>query len=125
MRFKKPTKRMFEYWIDEDELGQIIPIKMPYKYVVESFCDMVGASKAYNKDNWQPSMLWDYWITKCKDKRIMNEESTYLVEKLLWNYYQLGEDRFLEWYKSAKKHLRESYENGTLKEKDFTFTGEL
>jgi len=42
MRIRKPNKRMFEYWIDESETGEIIPIKMPYKYVIESFCDMLG-----------------------------------------------------------------------------------
>ena len=115
------NKHHFQFWWDEDELGKIIPIKMPYKYVVESFCDMVGASRAYNRDNWQPSLLWDYWVTKCKGKRIMHKESTYLTEKLLWNYYQLGSERFLEWYKSAKNYLKEAYENRTLEKEGFNF----
>jgi len=67
-------------------------------------------------------MLWNYWINKCKGKRIMNAESTYLVEKLIWNVYQSGEARFFEWYKDNKKHLKERYDNGTLmKELDINY----
>lgn len=110
------NKHHFQYWWDEDEEGKIIPIKMPYKYVIESFCDMLGASKAYNPKEWKPEMLWNYWITKCKGKRIMNEQSTYLVEKLIWNLYQIGEKEFFKKYKKIKKYLKNHYEKGDLKE---------
>ena len=43
-----------EYELEESETGKIIPMKMPYKYVIESFCDMLGASKAYNPKAWEP-----------------------------------------------------------------------
>lgn len=114
MKFKKPNKKMFEYWLDEDEEGKIIPIKMPYKYVIESFCDMLGASKAYNPKEWKPEMLWNYWITKCKGKRIMNKESTYLLEKLIWNLYQIGEKEFFKKYKKIKKTLKKLYNESRL-----------
>lgn len=109
------NKHHFQYWWDEDELGQIIPIKMPYKYVIESFCDMVGASKAYNPKEWKPDMVWDYWINKCKGKRIMNEESEYLVEKLIWNLKECGEKHFINNYKHQKTYLKKAYEKGNLK----------
>lgn len=44
----------------------------------------------------------------------MNKESEYLVEKLIWNYYQMGEKRFLEWYHAGKKHLEKDYINNTI-----------
>ena len=113
------NKHHFQYWWDEDEEGKIIPIKMPYKYVIESFCDMVGASKAYGGKDWKPDAVWNYWITKCKGKRIMNNESEYLVEKLIWNLKELGEKRFLMWYKSTKnKYLKPLYESGELKKEE-------
>jgi hypothetical protein len=108
------NKHHFQYWWDEDEEGKIIPIKMPYKYVIESFCDMVGASKAYGGKGWKEEAVWNYWQTKCKGKRIMNKESEYLVEKLIWNLYQMGEKRFLEWYKSSKNYLKKEYNSGKL-----------
>lgn len=109
------NKHHFQFWWDEDELGRIIPIKMPYKYVIEGFCDMVGASKAYAQKNWKPQMVWDYWIAKCKGKRIMHPESQYLTEKLIWNLYQYGEKDFIKkFYKDTKQYLIKSYNDGTL-----------
>lgn len=110
------NRHHFQFWWDESETGEIIPVKMPYRYVIEGLCDMIGASKAYNRQNWDPKMLWDYWETKCKGKRIMHKESTYLTEKLIWNYYQLGEERFLRWYKQAKSYLQKEYEKGAILE---------
>lgn len=108
------NKHHFQFWWDEDELGKIIPIKMPYKYVIESFCDMVGASKAYNPKNWVPESVWAYWVEKCKGKRIMNAESEYLVEKLIWNLKEYGETEFIQWYRRTKDYLKTGYEKGTL-----------
>jgi len=103
------NKHHFQFFWDESEIGEIIPIKMPYKYVVESVCDMLGASKAYNKDNWQPEMLWNYWETKCKGKRIMHEDSAFFTEFMLWNLYQMCEEVFFVWYKANKKWLERIY----------------
>ena len=113
------NKHHWEYWLDDDENAKIIPIKMPYKYVIESFCDIVGASKAYGGKDWKPDAIWNYWVTKCKGKRIMNEESEYLVEKLIWNLKEMGEENFLKWYKSTKEtYLKPFYEAGNLKKEE-------
>ena len=118
------NKHHFQFWWDEDEEGKIIPVKMPYKYVIESFCDMVGASKAYAQKKWEPKMVWDYWQAKCKGKRLMNKESEYLVEKLIWNLYQYGEKDFLKLYKRIKKNLKKLYNEGRLQsiEEDSAWT---
>jgi len=108
------NKHHFQYWWDEDELGKIIPVKMPYKYVIESFCDMLGASKSYNPKEWKPEMLWSYWENKCKGKRIMHGESVYLLEKLLWNLYENGEEWFFDWYKQSKNWLEKQYNSGEI-----------
>lgn len=109
------NKHHWEFWIDDDENAQPIPIKMPYKYVIESFCDMVGASRAYSQKQWKEEMVWDYWEKRCKGKRIMDKESSYLLEKLIWDLKEMGLKRFLKWYKTAKKeHLKPCYEDGTL-----------
>ena len=104
------NKHHFQFWWDEDEEGKIIPMKMPYKYLLESFCDMLGASKAYNPDKWEPKMLLDYWQTKCVGKRIMHEKSTAWVELLINKLVELGEEEFFEYYKECKKFLRYHYE---------------
>ena len=104
------NKHHFQYWWDEDEEGKIIPMKMPFKYVIESFCDMLGASKAYNPENWKPKMLLDYWNQKCKDKRIMHEKSIFLVEELIYKLYNIGEDAFWVYFTTHKKFYQTFYE---------------
>lgn len=105
------NKHHFQYWWDENEEGKIIPMKMPFKYVIESFCDMLGASKAYNLATWQPSMLLDYWETKCIGKRIMHEDSIELIDILIKKLNDIGEDKFFIWYKENKTNLQNNYYN--------------
>ena len=104
------NKHHFQFWWDEDEEGKIIPMKMPYNYVIESFCDMLGASKAYNPKNWGPDLLLCYWDQKCKGKRIMHEKSANLVELLIRQIADVGEEEFFKWYKEHKTFLQNYYE---------------
>ena len=105
------NKHHFQFWWDEDEEGKIIPMKMPYKYLIESFCDMLGASKAYNPDNWQSQMLLDYWNNKCIGKRIMHEDSVRFLDAQIKNLVTCGEEAFFEWYKNNKDFLEKAYSN--------------
>lgn len=105
------NKHHFQFWWDEDEDGKIIPMKMPYKYLIESFCDMLGASKAYNPDNWKPQMLLDYWEQRCIGKRIMHEASVSFLDAQIKNLVEYGEDGFFVWYKNNKDFLKKAYEN--------------
>jgi hypothetical protein len=108
------NKHHFQYWWDEDEEGKIIPMKMPYKYVIESFCDMLGASKTYNPENWKPEMLLEYWETKCLGKRIMHEDSVKLLDYLIRQLAFDGEENFFEWYYNLKNFLKYKYENSDI-----------
>lgn len=102
-----------DFWLDEDEFGKFIPIKMPYKYIIESFCDMVGAGKAYNKEKWTTRSPWEYWEAKCIGQRIMHTESVYLLNKLLEKMRDFDkEDDFYTWYKNNKEYLKYCYESG-------------
>lgn len=112
------NKHHFQFWWDENEIGEIIPVKMPYKYVLESFCDMCGASMAYNADktksnnmyDWDPKLLLDYWNNKCKNKRIMNKTSMSFVEMLILKVNELKLPMFFKWYKHNKKALKTLYD---------------
>lgn len=106
------NKHHFQYWWDEDEYGKIIPMKMPYKYIIESLADMIGASKAYNPDRWAPEMLLDYWENKCKGKRIQHKESEAFLDYLIMQLVVDGEENFFEWYKDIKDLLKAEYEEG-------------
>ena len=105
------NKHHWQFWLDiEDWPDKVTPIKMPYKYVIEMFCDFVGAGKAYNQGKWDENMPWDYYQKACKGKRLMDECSDYLLVKLLWILKEDGMAGFLRWYKASKKWLREKYE---------------
>lgn len=103
------NKHHHMFWIDETETGEIIPMKMPYRYVIESLADMLGASKAYNKTNWKPQMLLDYWEQKCLGKRIMHKDSVQLLDTLIRQLVSQGENNFFIWYKENKKAFKNNY----------------
>ena len=106
------NKHHFQWHWDESETGEIIPMKMPYKFLIESFCDMLGASKAYNPEIWKPKMLLDYWEQKCLGKRIMHEDSVIFLDYLIRQLALDGEDNFFEWYNDIKDLLKAEYEEG-------------
>ena len=66
MHHKGRNRHHFEYWTDYDTVTRIMsPVKMPYKYVAEMFCDRLAASKIYMKEN-IPILLRLNIITKEK-----------------------------------------------------------
>lgn len=103
------NKHHHMFWIDETETGEVIPMKMPYRYVIESLADMLGASKAYNKTDWKPQLLLDYWEQKCLGKRIMHKDSVQLLDTLIRQLVSQGENNFFIWYKENKKALKNNY----------------
>jgi hypothetical protein len=91
----------WEYWLDITENG-LIPIKMPYKDVLELICDRVGATKTYCQDNWDKSMPYEYW-DRNKDKVIIHQDTFIFIEESLeyiktygWGLYKTAL-RFKMW----------------------------
>ena len=113
-------KHHWQYWLDmEDWPNKATPVKIPYKYVIEMFCDFVGAGKAYNQEKWTKDAPWDYWVKACDGKRLMHPESEYLIKKLLWSLKELGMDEFIRWYRENKKnYLKALYDHDLLKSYD-------
>ena len=105
---------MVEYWMDNEKKDDWTPIKMPYKYVIEMFCDFVGAGKAYQKTKWTLASAWEYH-SRCKVNRLFEAHTLYLIEKLLWNLKEArSEEAFYAWYKQAKNYLKNCYEDNIL-----------
>ena len=104
------NKHHWQYWIDfEDWPDKIVPVKMSYKYVIEMFCDFVGAGKAYMGKSWTCKAPLQYWIDKCVGKRLMYKDSQNLLVYLLTVMNDYGEEKFLSWYKKNKKELKKKY----------------
>lgn len=109
----------WEYWTDFNEAKPngdgtftIIckPVKMPYKYVIEMFCDFVGAGKAYDKGEWTTNTPLDYYKKKCEGQRAMHPDSEELLRNLLKGLADYNTiEEFAEWYNDYKSDLEYVY----------------
>ena len=84
LHHKVHNKHHWEYWVDWDSsTGKYITTEIPLKYLQEMYADMVGASKAYNKYNFDPKEPYLYF--KKSKTFIMNKEDRLWLEIKLEN----------------------------------------
>lgn len=92
MHHKGRNKHHFEYWTDYSrETRKMSAVKMPYRYVVEMFCDRVAASKVYLKDDYTDSSPLQYFENG-KKKRLIHPDTSHTLEKLLRMLSEKGEE---------------------------------
>ena len=72
------NKHHWQYWLDHDAKQNPIPMKIPYKYVIEAFCDWMGANKAYLGNKSNPEELYTYY----KNNIRVSTEAT----NNIWNF---------------------------------------
>ena len=116
---KNKNPHHWEHWLDSEDATPngdgtftmiVVPIKMPYKYVIEMFCDFIGAGKAYEKETWTPSTPLNYWNKACEGKRAMHKDSEKLIKTLLNKLSELNDlDAFVSWYIENKNNLESNY----------------
>lgn len=71
----------YEYWTDRYDTGTI-PIKMPFKYVVEMIADYLGAARAYMGKDFTLEKELEWWKNKLEINPIIHEETS----KFITNY---------------------------------------
>lgn len=103
---KARNKHHWEYWVDEYNLK--IAVKIPFKYVIEMFCDYVGAGQVYNPKTWDESFPIKYHLEH-KDERIYHPETLYLLELLLIKLNNLGVKEFKKWFKRERYNIKQTY----------------
>lgn len=109
LHHKGRNKHHPEYWVDLSiEEKEYKPIPMPLKYIGEAFCDHLAASKVYNKKDFKPQMVLDYYYNKEKYFLPMHEITQKAFEFLLNFYIENGEK---ETFKYIKKHYRKKDSN--------------
>ena len=97
---KGRNKHHFEYWTDYNTKSKVVePVKMPMKYVAEMFCDRVAAGKIYNGDKYTDQSPLEYFL-RAKGRRVIHPETSDLLESLLTELAEKGEDYTF-------KHIRE------------------
>lgn len=104
MHHKGRNKHHFEYWTDYSKTEKrVMPVKMPMKYVIEMFCDRVAASKVYQGKNYNDNHPLEYFL-KGKPRRMINPDTSDLLEFLLVMLSQKGEDETFRYIKSLDKN---------------------
>jgi hypothetical protein len=104
LHHKGRNKHHFEYWTDYSKIaGKVVPIKMPLKYVKEMFCDRVAASKIYQGENYTDSHPYEYFM-RGKPNRFIHEDTSDLLEKLLFMLKEKGEKATFGYIKNLKKY---------------------
>ena len=83
LHHKGHNKHHWEWWVDWDSGdGSYIITKIPLKYMKEMYADMVGASKAYNKNKFDNKEPLNYFTTKCGGWVIEPNSKQWLIDKL-------------------------------------------
>lgn len=111
LHHKGRNRHHFEYWTDYNrKTRKVEPVKMPYNYLAEMFCDRVAASKIYNKDAYTDAHPLAYF-ERSKNTRFIHPDTSNELEELLVMLKEKGEDATFRYlrekvkaYKKSKKH---------------------
>ena len=91
LHHKGRNRHHFEYWTDYNMVERrVMPVKMPFVFVVEMFCDRVAASKIYQGDKYTDNHPIDYF-ERGKVSRMIHPETSDLLESLLVMLRDKGE----------------------------------
>lgn len=91
LHHKGRNKHHFEYWSDYNMVSKKVePVEMPYRYLVEMFCDRVAASKIYNGKAYKQSDPLEYF-EKGRARRTVHEKTSDQLEELLVMLAEKGE----------------------------------
>ena len=107
MHHKGRNRHHFEYWTDYNPKTKAMgPVKMPLIFVIEMFCDRVGACMTYKGKDYTDASAYEYFARgKAKDR--MHPETAALLEKLLIMLRDRGEK---ETFRYIRKELRKKKE---------------
>lgn len=83
LHHKGHNKHHWEYWVDwNSSNGEYILTEIPLRYMKEMYADMVGASKAYNKGNFNNQEPYNYFNKSCNGWVINANNKKWIEEKL-------------------------------------------
>lgn len=103
------NRHHFEYWRDYSpkNKGFMTPVKMPYNYLIEMFCDRVAASKIYQGENYTDSSAYDYFMS-AKHRRVgmIHEETSDTLEALLLMLKEQGEEKTFSYIRQKIKEYK-------------------
>ncbi len=90
LHHKGLNRHHWEYWYDMQK-GAYRPVKMPYRYLVESVCDRIAASRVYLKENYTQASPLEYFLSR-PARNYMHPETAAEMEAILRDVAENGED---------------------------------
>jgi len=103
MHHQGRNKHHFEFWHDYDPKKRcVVPVKMPYKFVVEMFCDRVAASKIYQGEKYVDKHPLEYFNNSFTTKYI-HPDTARELEALLTMLAEKGENETFDFIKKRIK----------------------
>jgi hypothetical protein len=77
------NKHHWQNWVYyEDDTNEFYVLKIPEKYLKEMYCDLIGASKAYNKGKFDKKEPLRYFLNDNCSKLLCEDDKNYLIKKL-------------------------------------------
>jgi len=108
LHHKGRNRHHFEYWTDyNSKTRKVEPVKMPYNYLAEMFCDRVAASKIYNKENYTDAHPLAYF-ERSKHTRFIHPETSDELEELLVMLKEKGEEETFKYLKAKVKAYKKA-----------------
>lgn len=84
------NKHHSNFWLD-CSFGKVVPLKMPYKYVVELICDSIAAGQIYLKNSWTSQSPLNYY--KTRDYRsFFHNDTRKFIERIYKDIAAIGWD---------------------------------
>lgn len=104
LHHKGRNRHHFEYWTDYNmKERRVMPVKMPFVFVVEMFCDRVAASKIYQGEKYTDSHPIEYF-ERGKSTRAIHPETSELLESFLIMLRDKGEKDTFKYIKDLVKN---------------------
>lgn len=99
----------FEYWRDYSPINkEMKPIDMPYRYIIEMFCDRVAACKIYKGNAYTNNSALEYFENGLKKKATRKDLITdKTIAKLEFLLKMLADKGEKETFSYIKKSLKE------------------
>lgn len=103
LHHKGRNRHHFEYWADySTKSHRVEPVEMPYRFLVEMFCDRVAASKIYNGRNYKQTDPIDYFNRR-RAERSIHPETSRKLEELLIMLAEKGENETFQYIRGNLK----------------------
>ncbi len=93
MHHKGRNKHHYEYWIDYDRQGRMVPVPMPDRYIAEMIMDRIAACKVYKGKSYTDASPLEYYERGGSTNVPMHPYTKLKLERMLKMLAKEGEEK--------------------------------